>query len=94
MRRVFHWCQNFGKVVEGFQECNCRGVIYQGNHPSFGMMAPTYDQGLGEVITSVRQREKLMKKQKVVDSRDFPSKNPIVLEAQDKWRWRNRHGLT
>lgn len=86
MTRTFHWCKETKSVVEGFP-CGCRKMNGEKGWMNY------YDENLGSEITSPLQRSRLMKKQKVVDARDFPSKNPHVLEGADKWRWRRKHGL-
>ena len=86
VRRTFHYCKESSKVVEGWN-CGCRKLNGEKGWLNY------YDENLGSEITSPLQRSRLMKKQKVSDLRDSPSKNHLVLEAADKWKWRRKHGL-
>ena len=89
MRTVYHYCEKL-KKVETFNNCECRNEFSKA--PTFGIRN-YFDQSLGARITSESQRQKLMRQQKVIDVKDAPSKNPLVLEGADKWKWRKSRGL-
>lgn len=72
--------------------CPCGGDYRTTQADSKGWLN-YYDENLGSQITSERQRQKLMKKQKVSDFRDHKITNPKVLEAKDKWKFRRARGL-
>ena len=81
-------CPKCGEDMERIYTLN----VSSGNHPTFGIRR-YYDQSIGVEISSEKQRQKVMRNQKVIDYKDAPSKNPLVLESADKWKWRKSKGL-
>jgi len=79
-------------MPEGYDSmvCKCGGTY---SSKTFSAFHSYFDHGLGCEISSLRQKSKIMKQQKVVDVRDCPTKNPKIVEGMKHWKWRKSRGL-